>query len=207
MPDHQLIYVHDPMCSWCYAFVPVLAKLRESLPPDVGFRRLLGGLARTTDQPMPFEMRECLQATWHRIEQSVPGTQFNHNFWTRCIPKRSTWPACHAVIAARSLRRTADEQMTQAIQRAYYREARNPSDRNVLIALAEEIRLDSTRFADRLEARGTHAELEAEMEEAKSLGVDSYPALVLLTGTSHWPIPIDYRDPAPMLETIQQLIT
>ncbi len=202
----QLVYVHDPMCSWCYAFGPVLTQLQEQLPPGLLFRRLLGGLARTTDQPMPSDLREQLAATWLRIEQVVPGTQFNHDFWTRCRPRRSTWLACQAVIAARSLNPAADKLMTEAIQRAYYRQARNPSDREVLVELAVELHLPMERFSARLDAPGTRHALESEMQEARSLGVDSYPALVLLTGKSRWPIAIDYRDPEPMLETIQQLI-
>jgi hypothetical protein len=34
-----------------------------------------------------------------RIERSVPGTKFNFEFWSRCRPRRATYPACRAVIA------------------------------------------------------------------------------------------------------------
>jgi protein-disulfide isomerase-like protein with CxxC motif len=48
-----LIYVHDPMCSWCWGFADVYEELLEQLPPEVEIRRLLGGLAPDSDAPMP----------------------------------------------------------------------------------------------------------------------------------------------------------
>ena len=87
-----LIYVHDPMCSWCYGFAPALAALRAGLPPDLGYRRLLGGLAPDCAEAMPEAMRLQLQETWRRIEGRIPGIRFNYDFWTRCTPRRSTYP-------------------------------------------------------------------------------------------------------------------
>ncbi|KRT58921.1 hypothetical protein Ga0076813_14514, partial [endosymbiont of Ridgeia piscesae] len=53
-----LFYIHDPMCSWCWAFAPVLDKLQRQLPAEIRFTRLLGGLAPDNPAPMAAEMRE-----------------------------------------------------------------------------------------------------------------------------------------------------
>ncbi len=197
-----LIYVHDPMCSWCYGFGPALAGLVAGLPPGVRYRRLLGGLAPDTDAPMPEDLRTRLQDTWRRIQGRIPGTEFNFDFWTRCSPRRSTYPACRAVIAARAQDPDLDGAMTSAIQRAYYRKARNPSDRDTLIALAGEIGADREAFAAALDAPATQAALAAEIAECRALGVSSFPSLVLDRDGSRWPIPVDYRDPQAMLAVI-----
>ena len=52
-----LTYVHDPMCSWCYAFRPVWEAIVAGLPDGVRVRRLLGDLAPDNDRPMPEELR------------------------------------------------------------------------------------------------------------------------------------------------------
>ena len=199
-----LYYVHDPMCSWCWAFAPALNRLIERLPPGVGVKKLLGGLAPDTDEAMPQEMRERLQQTWQRIEQNVPGTHFNFDFWQQCQPRRATYPACRAVLAAR--RQNADEAMNAAIQRAYYQQARNPSDNTTLVELAGELGLDVGSFESDLTAPRTNMELAREIQAAEELGVDSYPSLVLVVDGGRWPVPIDYNDPAPMLETIHFLL-
>lgn len=100
MPLH-LYYFHDPMCSWCWAFSPLWNEIVKGLPDHVMAKRVLGGLAPDTDQPMPADMRDKIKGIWQTIQQTVPGTPFNFEFWEKCTPRRSTYPACRAVIAAR----------------------------------------------------------------------------------------------------------
>jgi putative protein-disulfide isomerase len=203
---HTLTYIHDPMCSWCYAFGPVWAQLQAALPPSVKVERLLGGLAPDSSTPMDAALRQRLEATWQRIEKSVPGTRFNFAFWQACTPYRSTYPSCRAVIAARAQDPEYEEAMLKAIQRAYYQQARNPSLAEILIELAGEIGLDSGAFAAALQAPATEAALQQEMALARQLGADAYPALVLSVNGSRWPVAIDYNDAAPMLDTIGFLL-
>lgn len=207
MPDsHQLIYIHDPMCSWCWGFSPTLTQLQKQMPARLGFTRLLGGLAPDSDQPMPMELQSKLQDTWRRIQTRIPGTRFNFDFWRNCKPRRSTWPACRAVIAARQSDPALELPMIEAIQRAYYLDARNPSDGDTLEALAVEIGLDGPEFADRLNAPQTRDTLEQEIRQARRIGADGFPSLRLQTGDSFWPVPVDYTDVGPMLDTVQILI-
>jgi putative protein-disulfide isomerase len=201
----NLYYVHDPMCSWCWGFRPTLDRLLAELPEHIRVMRLLGGLAPDSDRPMPADMRAFLQQTWRRIEARIPGTELNHDFWTQCEPRRSTYPACRAVIAARRQDPALDQAMTYAIQRAYYTQARNPSERETLIALAGEIGADAALFAETLDAPETRAELEGEIARARAMGVDSFPSLVLELDGYRWQVPVDYLDAGAMLATIAKL--
>ena len=123
-----LYYAYDPMCSWCWGFRPVWEELQARLPAEVRVQPILGGLAPDSDQPMAPDMQSHLQDTWRRIEQRIPGTSFNFAFWENCSPRRSTYPACRAVIAAGAQGPGQESNMVLAIQRAYYQQARNPSD-------------------------------------------------------------------------------
>lgn len=201
-----LFYIHDPMCSWCWAFRPTLTKLRQSLPDGIKFRQLLGGLATDTDQPMPEEMQQQLQATWKRIQEKLPETRFNFDFWHLNQPRRSTYPACRAIIAARLLSPALQDRMTLAIQEAYYLHAINPSDDDALIRIAETIGLDSSAFSRLLKSRQTQILLEQEVLQARQMGVRSFPSLVLQQGKGFWPVSIDYSSTTAMLETLGLLI-
>jgi putative protein-disulfide isomerase len=200
-----LYYVHDPMCSWCWGFTPVLHDLLAGLPEGITVKRLLGGLAADTDAPMPAEMRRTIEATWHRIQERIPGTVFNYDFWTRCIPRRSTWPSCRAVIAARGQGEGIDELMTRAIQLAYYTQALNPSDEDTLVELSAELGLDRRVFASDLRSKPVQQQLLAEIGLSRQLHATSFPNLVLKTGTAEWRIPVDYNDSTPMLELVAEL--
>jgi len=200
-----LYYIHDPMCSWCWGFGSTLKSLLESLPPDIRVERLLGGLAPDTDQPMPLEMREWLQRTWRKIAERIPGTRFNHEFWVRCAPRRSTYPACRAVIAARRQDPGFDPAMTGAIQRAYYLQARNPSDRDTLIEVAREIGANTSAFAQALDSSETNTELQREIEKVRMMDSWRFPSLVLDLEGSVRQVPVDYMSAEAMLNTITSL--
>ena len=202
----RLYYVHDPMCSWCWGFERTRKRLLEKLPSSIEIVRLLGGLAPDTSEPMAPEMRDYLQQTWRTIQQRIPGTEFNFDFWTTCTPQRSTWPACRAVIAARQQGKEYDERMTRAIQEAYYLQARNPSEDAVLIALAGELGLDSGRFETSLHAPATRALLDAEMRLGRAMNATSFPSLVLEGDGACSQVPIDYTNAAAILETIQMVM-
>ena len=102
----RLYYSHDPMCSFCWAFRPVWAKIQSTLAdkkPDIEIISILGGLAPDSDAPMPEDVKNRVKAAWQYIEQNIPGTQFNYDFWGLQQPRRSTYPACRAVIATKLL--------------------------------------------------------------------------------------------------------
>jgi len=194
------------MCSWCWAFRPAFGDLLRRLPEGMTHSRLLGGLAPDSDQPMPEEMRAGLQATWRRIQEKLPETRFNFDFWTRNTPRRSTYPACRAVIAARTLDSIKDEAMTFAIQQAYYLQARNPSEDATLIALAGEIGLDREMFRQALENPSTQHQLASEIEQTTRMGARSFPSLVLQDGESLWPVAVDYTSADPILESLRLIL-
>jgi len=201
-----LTYIHDPMCSWCYGFSTTYKALISRLPPAIRIDRLIGGLAPDSDEPMTAEMRDHVHLNWQRIEKRIPGVIFNYDFWTKCKPRRSTYPACRAVIAARQQDASLDMVMTAAIQDAYYQQARNPSDTSTLIELAAEIGLDQEQFKKSLDDPLTQQQLDKEILASAQLGVSSFPTLRLQVGNSNWPIAINYTDATEMLDLIEMLV-
>ncbi len=200
-----LYYVHDPMCSWCWGFSKSWQGLLEALPDHIHIVRLLGGLAADSDEPMPENLQQSIASTWQHIQQQIPGVEFNFDFWTKAQPRRSTYPACRAVIAARKQGQQYDVGMTKAIQHAYYRQARNPSDESTLVQLAAELGLDVNLFKTELNSPATQSELLEEIQAARSLHADSFPSLILEHQGSFWPVAIDYNDYTTMLETVHLL--
>jgi len=199
-----LIYVHDPMCSWCWAFRPALDSLNANLPDDLQLEYLLGGLAKDTDDPMPRDLRHQIQNHWHTIQTQVPETKFNFDFWEKCQPRRSTYPACRTVLVAKTQDIHFQEPMIQAIQHAYYLQARNPSDTDTLINLAEEIGLDIDKFSAELHSDETQFLLKREIVFARQIGGNAFPMLLLGNNNSYHQILINYTHPENMLNEIDQ---
>ena len=199
----ELLHFHDPMCSWCWAFGPTWTQLRAQLPDGVAVRRVVGGLAADSDVPMEPAMRAKLQSVWRTIQMHVPGTRFNFDFWQSCTPRRSTYNACRAVLAAKRLVTDSEEQMILAIQEAYYLQARNPSDLSTLIEIAQGIGLDAEAFAAEVSGAAIEAQLQEELHFAREAPINGFPSLVLRTPSGPHAIDLDYLDAAPMLQKIQ----
>ncbi len=164
---------------------------------------VLGGLAPDSNEPMSAQMQEYLQQTWRGIAQKIPGTRFNYDFWTECQPRRSTYPACRAVTAARSQDGKFEDPMISTIQQGYYLQAKNPSDDETLLGFAESIGLDKQRFMNDLNAPSTHQSLEQEMNFGRSMGVQGFPSLILAQQGKICPIRVEFLNVDLMVESVK----
>jgi putative protein-disulfide isomerase len=193
----KLYYLYDPMCSWCWGYRPVWDALQKNLPAFINVEYIAGGLAPDSNSPMPLAQQQMIQNHWRSIESKL-GTRFNYDFWQNNIPRRSTYNACRAAIAAHQ--QDCQKVMIDAIQRGYYLQAMNPSDVTVLIDLAEEIsqrsncRFNVEQFTIDIRSAKTEQELNRQISLARSLSRQGFPSLVLEHDSKIYQIPIDYCD-------------
>jgi len=200
-----LYYVHDPMCSWCWGFRPVWQEIRQNLAGNIQVKYLLGGLAPDNDEIMPVAMQQDIAGYWRKIQQHIPNTEFNFDFWQQCEPRRSTYPACRAVIAARKQQADIELAMIEGIQEAYYLHAQNPSNDDTLISLAVKLGLDKTRFSEDLNAQSTQNELLEEIQFSRSIGAQGFPSMVLEKNGQAQLVPLNYNEAQATLDFIEKI--
>ena len=188
------------MCSWCWGYRPTWEAIQAGLPQDIQVVYLVGGLAPDSDLPMPEDMRMGLQQVWKKIARSLD-RPFNHDFWRLNTPRRSTYPACRAVMAADALAGKGQE-MIFAIQMAYYQQARNPSDIAVLSDLAVQIGIDGQQLVAWMLDKDNEKRFQQELGFAHSLPISGFPSLVLETRGVRYPIALDYLTPQVALDDI-----
>jgi putative protein-disulfide isomerase len=191
------------MCSWCYAFKPTLDELRKKLNSNIKIINVVGGLAKHSNEVMPKDVQEKIENIWYEIKRVV-GTKFNHDFWKKCIPRRSTYLACQATILARY--ENKEDEMIEAIQNAYYLNAQNPSDASTLIMLAKQIGMDEKKFEEDLKSDKIEEDLQNELNFRRSLNVKNFPSLILKYKKELYPINIKYNDYKSMLEQINDMV-
>ena len=71
MAQNKLVYVHDPMCSWCWGYAPSWHKLKAALESKLVVEYKVGGLAPDSQYPMPQNMQDMLQNTWHKNSSAI----------------------------------------------------------------------------------------------------------------------------------------
>ena len=190
------------MCSWCWGFSKTWSAIKASLSDEIKIQYVMGGLAPDSNEPMTDEMREYIQMNWRKIEHSIPGTKFNFDFWSNCSPRRSTYPACRAVIAIRKQNPSLEEQMINLIQHAYYMDAKNPSDDSTLLDLASKLDIDIEQFKKTLNDNETQSLLLKDISIAKQLGAQGFPSLLYKDSKEIRPLQIDYNNPRIILDQI-----
>ena len=180
------------MCSWCWAYKPIWQKILTNLPQSLNVEYLLGGLAPDNDNPMSPETRNFVMDNWRRVQDKVPATEFNYEFWRLNRPKRSTYIACRAVISARIQNPKFERAMIDAIQYAYYLKAQNPSEKIVLFNLAENVGLNVQVFKQDLNSTKVNNYLKKEIEFSRMMPINGFPSLVLSKNNSLTQININY---------------
>lgn len=201
-----LYYIHDPMCSWCYAFDRVLKQIQSQLPQSIKLVKILGGLAPDSKEPMPGSLVNTLKMNWKKIEETVSHIQFNDDFWKNNQPLRSTYPACRAVLTATKQAPDLEDKMITQIQWAYYKNAENPSLDATLLDCAKRIGLNEKTFISDYQSQWINNQLLQQIDFARGLGVASYPSLCLEIDGQNLEIQIDYNNASFIIEQIQNNI-
>ena len=199
-----LYYVHDPMCSWCWAFQKVWPTILSTFEDSIDVQYLAGGLAPDSNEPMPQEMQNTIASYWENIQRKVPGTEFNFGFWQQCQPRRSTYPACRAVLAIKQIDNTKEHLMINAIQQAYYLKAENPSDTETLVNCAKRIDVEEKSFKNALTSKTVNNLFLKQMSLARSMQANGFPSLILNIDKTILPIYIDYNNAGVMVDQIKQ---
>ena len=200
---HKLIYVHDPMCSWCWGFRETFIAFKQAYGAHFYIEKVVGGLAADSAEPMDTGLREQLEHTWRVVAQKT-GAQFNHDFWRQCTPRRSTYMSCRAVIIAGDF--DLYDAMIEAIQFGYYRHAQNPSEVTTLVQLASNLGMDSTDFENKLLSPETDERLQAQIRYARSIGGNHFPSLFVEQEERTTEIAVNYTSHQQLYDRIMASI-
>ncbi|WP_339082919.1 DsbA family protein [Pseudomonas sp. TMP9] len=173
----RLLYVMDPMCSWCWGFAPVLESLAEQAAAvNVGLQLVLGGLRRD-GVAIDAAARVRYLGYWQAVNAST-GQLFN---FTEGLPEGlvyDTEPACRALVTARNLAPALVWPLARLIQRAFYTEGVDVTRASVLVALAERAGIPRIVFAEAFDSTAQREATAADCSWAQDLGIAGFPTLL-----------------------------
>ncbi|WP_263260874.1 DsbA family protein [Pseudomonas sp. RIT-PI-S] len=173
----RLVYVMDPMCSWCWGFAPVLdALLAQAAAAGVPTHLVLGGL-RTGQAALDPGTRARILEHWHSVEAAT-GQPFRFD---EALPHGfvyDTEPACRAVAAARRIDEALAWPMARALAEAFYRDGRDITRTATLVDIAERTGLSRIRFAEAFDGPATLEATQADFRWSQSLGISGFPTVL-----------------------------
>jgi putative protein-disulfide isomerase len=178
--DAKLIYVGDPMCSWCWGIEPALQKLKKNLAVEEGipFQLVLGGLRPGGGDPWDNEMKSFLKHHWEEVEKRS-GQPFGTKIFEREEFNYDTEPACRAVVAFRQLKPEQELNFFAALQRKFYVENEDPNTDEFYHSLCEEFDADYNQFKEYFHSEEIRKATNDEFQMNRNWGVKGYPAVLV----------------------------
>ncbi|TRX75737.1 DsbA family protein [Pseudomonas mangiferae] len=173
----RLLYVMDPMCSWCWGFAPVLERLAEqAAAAGVPVHLVVGGLRREHMALDPAG-RVRILSHWQAVNATT-GQLFDFEAGMPEGFVYDTEPACRALVAVRALDPDRVWPLAQAIQTAFYREGLDVSQVRVLLDLAEGVGIPRIKFAEAFDGVAAREATLADFEWVQGLGIAGFPTLL-----------------------------
>jgi putative protein-disulfide isomerase len=171
----RLIYVGDPMCSWCWGFAPEIESLAADLPVEV----VVGGLRPgPMAQPLEDPMAAFLGQHWVEIAERT-GQPFSTDF----LDRRDGWvydtePAAIAVTQMREMNESRTLAYFTDVQTAFYGMGEDVTDFDVLTRLSDGHGVDRDEFSNAVRSEDAKTQAWEDFSRARNWGISGFPTLV-----------------------------
>ena len=196
----EIIFVVDPMCSWCWGFSPVIEALRKS--DTTTFSLILGGLRAKGEMTWDEHSKRYLQGHWEQVATST-GQPFSNALFEKEHFDYDTHPACKAVLSVRECfgMKKAFEYL-HTIQEAFYTKGKDITQPEVLMKVLDYIDVDIKKFDTFYKSERAQTLMEHDFAKARSMGANAFPSVVIIDEEGHMVCQKGYRS----LEEMKQLI-
>lgn len=171
-----IVYIADPMCSWCYGMGPTMDKIKETYPSHE-FKMIMGGLRPGGTDTMG-SMGEMLKGHWEMVHKST-GLIFNHDVLKRDDFVIDTEPGCRALVVAKKMGFANELEFFHAIQSAFFVENKNMVLTETFTEIADQKGLEKLEFARLFESDEMRYETRADFQLSSEMGIKGFPSVVV----------------------------
>lgn len=203
-PDREIIYVGDPMCSWCWGIAPELDEVIEART-DLPFRVILGGLrsgpnAMEVDDRMAASLSHHWQSVAERSGQPFDQSLLDQRGWIY-----DTEPACKAVVVMRELDEPQAWPLFKRLQKLFYAEGIVPSGRHKLEPVITEFDVDTDAYWAAFESESATKTTWQDFAQVHKWGIGGFPTVVFRDGNQGSLVARGYTSADRMLAALEQV--
>jgi putative protein-disulfide isomerase len=187
-----IVYIADPMCSWCWGFAPVIAAIDDAFGAAAPVRLVVGGLRAGETRAMDAKSKAYVRHHWEQVHETT-GQPFRFDFFERDGFVYDTEPACRAAVAVRNLAPDSTLAYFKAVQRGFYAEGLDVTRGDTLAAIAEASGVAAEVFEGVFAAPEIAEATRADFELVQALGITGFPAVVLKDDAGYAFLTIGYQ--------------
>lgn len=176
-PESTLIYIGDPMCSWCYGITDELAAVKEQFDGKLNFELVMGGLRPYNTQTMS-ELKDFLAHHWEDVHKAS-GQQFKYDILDSETITYDTEPPCRANVVVRQLAPKQAFAFFKATQKAFYLHNKNMHLAETYHDILKELGIDTQEFDQLFASDEMKVLVRRDFERSAEWGVRGFPTLIL----------------------------
>ena len=198
-----LIYVGDPMCSWCYGFAPELSDAVDALDEAVDIQVVMGGLRPYNTQKMP-DLADFLKEHWEQVNGRT-GQPFSYGVLTENYAY-DTEPPSRACVVVREMKPDLEMEFFKALQTLFYVENKDMNVVGSYLPLVKKMGLDVEEFKTKFASEEMKAAVRADFDFAGSIGVRGFPSMVLKKGEEYILISNGYTSSEKIIKSVERVL-
>lgn len=174
-----LIYVGDPMCSWCYGIANELDAVRNHFEEEIDFELVMGGLRPYNTETMS-DLKSFLTHHWEDVHKAS-GQEFNYAILDDTDITYDTEPPSRANVIIRQMHPDLAFEFFHHIQKAFYQENKNMHHADSYFEILDSLKIDKEVFTTMFNSSEMKEKVKLDFQRASELGVRSFPTILLKT--------------------------
>jgi len=180
----RLIYVHDPLCGWCYGLIPALQKFADTYP-HVPIDVVPGGLV-TGDRVGPYSaMADYISQAVVRLEE-VTGRKPSQAFFDLITgpdaPLAASAPPSLALLQLAGLVPERAAEFAHRVQDAHFEAGRDLNDPGVYDEICQQHDFPNLDTGAIARANDETAPVKAAFDRSRRMGIRSFPTCLVSSG-------------------------
>lgn len=208
MENYEILYCYDPLCGWCYAFSPVIARLEERFGKEIKFTAYSGGMVTGSRVAPINEGFSFIKDSLTGLEERT-GIQFGQPF--RELVEDGSYiynsePACRALTVYKSISNNSSIAFAHALQKSLFYEGKSLNEAEHLATLAEQHQIDKALFLQLFEEEKYKQKTVEEFAFVQRLGVRGFPALLFRDHQKVYALTRGYQAYEPLEEVMLQVL-
>ena len=209
MSRPTILYVHDPLCGWCYGFAPVVHALRTEFAGRVDFDLIHGGMITAGRIGPVRAMADYIRSATPRLVD-LTGAQITDAFLQDYLSSDAisdSEPPSRAIVAAGQLGGdTLIWNYAYALQRCLFVQGMDLRSTDTYRDLARQFDLDSEMFLETMRSEAVRELTHEQFGISRQLGITGFPALILLQNETAYRFASGYQPLAHLRPALEQVI-
>jgi putative protein-disulfide isomerase len=199
----DVIFVTDPMCSWCWGMAEEIERARTALADELDFDLVVGGINVGSQQGVSEFARARLALVWREVAL-VTGARFGPGLPGGDFVYDST-PACLAVETVRAMTGEAPFEFVHRLQRRFFVDGADVTTWPVLAEEVRELGIDVAAFGRIWQTPAVRDRAAAGFLVAKSYGTAAMPSVLREDNGTRRLVVGGYVDAPTLVDTLRGL--